>query len=68
MTSGEKERAAFRCRPPEDCGGEMDYEHLLEVLADPEHEESLDLRQWGGDFDPERVDAQWTTGQMREYN
>jgi hypothetical protein len=57
-----------RCYPPEDCGGEMGYEHLLEVLSDPKHDEYLDLRQWAGDFDPERFDAQVTTWQMREYN
>jgi hypothetical protein len=57
-----------RACPPEDCGGEMGYEHLLEVLGDPKHEEYLDLRQWAGNFDPERFDAQATTWQMREYN
>jgi hypothetical protein len=57
-----------RACPPEDCGGEMGYEHLLEVLADPKHEEYLDLRQWAGDFDPDRFDAKATTWQMREYN
>ena len=57
-----------RACPPEDCGGEMGYEHLLEVLANPKHEEYLDLRQWAGDFDPERFDAKATTWQMREYN
>jgi hypothetical protein len=57
-----------RACPPEDCGGQMGYEHLLEVLADPKNEEYLDLRRWAGDFDPERFDAQITTWQMREYN
>jgi hypothetical protein len=57
-----------RACPPEDCGGEMGYEHLLEVLADPKHEEYLDLRQWAEDFDPERFDAKAATWQMREYN
>ena len=57
-----------RACPPEDCGGEMGYEHLLEVLSDPKHEEYLDLRQWAGDFDPERFSAKITTWQMREYN
>jgi hypothetical protein len=57
-----------RACPPEDCGGEMGYEHLLEVLGDPKHEEYLDLRQWAGNFDPERFDAKTATWQMREYN
>jgi len=57
-----------RACPPEDCGGEMGYEHLLEVLNDPKHEEYLDLRQWAGDFNPERFSAKIATWQMREYN
>ena len=57
-----------RACPPEDCGGEMGYEHLLEVLADPKHEEYLDLHQWAGDYDPERFSAEDATAQMRKYN
>jgi hypothetical protein len=38
--------------PPEDVGGSWGYEHLLEVLADPSHEEHEDLSEWvGGPFD-----------------
>jgi len=57
-----------RACPPEDCGGEMGYEHLLEVLSNPKHEEYLDLRQWAGDYDPEQFSADTATTQMREYN
>ena len=57
-----------RACPPEDCGGEMGYEHLLEVLADPKHEEYIDLRRWAGKFEPERFSAEEATAQMREYN
>jgi hypothetical protein len=46
----------------------MGYEHLLEVLSDPKHEEYSDLRRWAGDFAPERFDAEATTWQMRKYN
>jgi hypothetical protein len=38
--------------PPEDCGGTGGYAELLEVLADPGHEEHDDLVSWvGGSFD-----------------
>ncbi len=46
-----------RACPPEDCGGPPGYEHLLEVLRDPKHEEHKEMREWiGGDFDPEAFD------------
>lgn len=46
-----------RACPPEDCGGVWGYEHLLAVIADPEHEEHQELVEWlGGDHDPERFD------------
>jgi hypothetical protein len=46
-----------RACPPEDCGGTSGYEHLLEVLNDPSHEEHDDLRAWSGEaFDPEHFD------------
>ncbi len=34
--------------PPEDVGGSWGYEHLLEVLADPSHEEHELLSRWVG--------------------
>jgi len=46
-----------RACPPEDCGGPLGYEHLLEALRDPKHEEHHEMREWAGeDFDPERFD------------
>jgi hypothetical protein len=36
--------------PPEDCGGPHGYAHLLEVLADPQHEEHDGLRKWAGEL------------------
>ncbi len=39
--------------PPEDCGGVPGYAELLEVLADPDHEDHTQFQQWvGGAFDP----------------
>jgi len=47
--------AVGRC-PPEDCGGAPGYENLLEILADPEHEEHEETLVWcGGLFDPARA-------------
>ena len=47
-----------RC-PPEDCGGPWGYAHLLEVMADPEHEEHADLLAWvDGSWDPETFDPE----------
>jgi hypothetical protein len=46
-----------RSRPPEDCGGTSGYEELLEVLADPKHEEHASMKRWVGKrFDPESFD------------
>jgi hypothetical protein len=50
-----------RACPPEDCGGAWRYPDLLAILADPEHEEHLEMKQWvesqtGGPFDPEHFD------------
>lgn len=39
--------------PPEDCGGAPGYENLLDILADPEHEEYEETVAWCGEpFDP----------------
>ncbi len=51
--------AGKRACPPEDCGGPPGYEHLLEALRDPKHEEHAELREWvGGDFDAEAFDIE----------
>jgi len=42
-----------RACPPEDCGGPGGYEHLLEVIADPEHDDFFELMGWlDGYFHP----------------
>jgi hypothetical protein len=46
-----------RSAPPEDSGGTSGYEELLQVLANPKHEEYQEVRSWvGRKFDPERFD------------
>ena len=43
-----------RACPPEDCGGPWGYQHLLEVLTNPQDEEHEEMLEWcGEDFDPE---------------
>ncbi len=43
--------------PPEDCGGNFGYEHLLEVMRNPKHPEYEDMTEWlgleeGESYDP----------------
>jgi hypothetical protein len=47
--------------PPEDCGGVGGYQHLRQVLADPEDDEHQDMLRWLGlataaDFNPAVLD------------
>ncbi len=49
--------AGKRACPPEDCGGPPGYEHLLEVLRDPQHGEHKEMAEWvGGPFAPDAFD------------
>ena len=46
-----------RACPPEDCGGIWGYDHLVEILSDPKHEEHQERLEWLGlgsadQFDP----------------
>lgn len=51
--------AGARACPPEDCGGTGGYEHFLEIIMDPHHEEYEAMLEWaGGDFDPERFNPE----------
>lgn len=51
-------KAGGRC-PPEDCGGPPGYARLLEILADPDHEEHEEMLEWtGGLFDPREPDIE----------
>lgn len=49
--------AGERAGPPEDCGGPWGYANLLDILADPKHEEYAERLEWvGGEFDPVAFD------------
>jgi len=53
-----------RAGPPDTCGGVPGYEHLLEVLADPNHEEYHEMLDWAGPIDPEYFNAKRATARM----
>ena len=68
----ERERAyplcldGARAFPPEDSGGIYGYALLLEALADPEHPQHTERRNWAGqDYDPERFDVEETNERLR---
>ncbi len=49
--------AGKRAAVPEDVGGIVGYENMLEILKDPSHPEYEDAIEWlGEDFDPEYFD------------
>ncbi len=39
--------------PPEDCGGIPGFYHALDAIADPDHPDHEEVREWFGDRDPE---------------
>jgi hypothetical protein len=58
--------AGERACPPEDCGGPWGYPDFLAALADPKHENHVDMVEWiGGSFDPEAFDPKAATKEMR---
>lgn len=52
--------------PPEDIGSVIEYERLLEIWADPEHERHDELIASLGRFDPEAFSAEDATKRMRK--
>jgi hypothetical protein len=42
--------------PPEDCGGVYRYREIIEILADPSHEEYESIAEWLGlKFNPNKL-------------
>lgn len=63
--------AGARACPPEDCGGIYGYKSFMEIMANPQHEEHKDMKEWyqgvtGSDeqFAPEKFDLESTNNQM----
>jgi len=58
--------AGKRACPPEDCGGVWGYQELLVALADPQHPDHDQYREWvPEDFDPESFDPTVATMLMQ---
>ncbi len=54
--------------PPEDCGGPMGYEDIVQVLKDPKHPEYEEFKDWVGDyFSPEEFDIE-TVNELLQSN
>lgn len=54
-----------RACPPDDSGGPWGFADKLEAVADPEHPDHEEIRDWLGDFDPGRFDAKAADRNMR---
>src|SRR5260370_8309998 len=52
--------------PPEDCGGIPGFYHMLEALADPNHEDRENMRDWIDSFDPEAFSLEAVNKRMRK--
>lgn len=55
--------------PPEDCGGMSGFEDFCDAMADPNHPEHEDLKDWYGDkdFDPVAWDKDNVNRQLAKY-
>ena len=72
LPSGPKSAAVCvdgrRACPPEDCGGPWGYGELLEILADPKHEEYAERMEWlGGKFEAEEFDVLATNSILSKH-
>jgi Plasmid pRiA4b ORF-3-like protein len=55
-----------RACPPEDCGGTGGYEHFLEAITDPQHEDHDEMLEWiGSEFDPEEFDVDFVNEKLK---
>jgi len=53
--------------PPEDCGGVWGYANMLEILANPKHEEYESYVEWlGGEFNPNQFDKDIVNKSLKE--
>ena len=59
--------AGQRACPPEDVGGIWGYGEFLIAIADPQHEQHVDMLRWiGGVFDPEEFDINSANSRIRK--
>ncbi|WP_299410631.1 plasmid pRiA4b ORF-3 family protein [Acaryochloris sp. IP29b_bin.148] len=59
--------AGKRACPPEDCGGDWGYAHLLKVLKNPRHPQYEERMEWlGSEFDPKAFDLAEVNQALRE--
>ena len=42
--------------PPEDCGGMPGFYAMLDAVADPNHPNHAEAREWADDYDPHVID------------
>ncbi|PZG41762.1 hypothetical protein C1I98_20825 [Spongiactinospora gelatinilytica] len=64
--------AGRRACPPEDCGGAWGYGYLLEIIADPNHDEHRERLRWlgltsAGSFDPAAFDLAATNSALSRW-
>jgi hypothetical protein len=52
--------------PPEDCGGIPGFYHMQEALADPNHEDHEDMKDWIESFDPEAFSIDAVNQRLRK--
>ncbi len=55
-----------RAGPPEDCGGIPGFYHMQEALADPNHEDHENMRDWIESFDPEAFSIEAVNQRLRK--
>jgi hypothetical protein len=54
--------------PPEDCGGDWGYAHLLKVLKNSRHPEYRERKEWvRRGFDPEAFDLKEMNQALKEF-
>jgi hypothetical protein len=56
-----------RAAPPDDCGGPPGFEELLAILANKKDRRHREMREWAGDFDPERFDIAAVNDELFEW-
>lgn len=54
--------------PPDDCGGPGGYRFLVDVLADPQHDDYEDMLEWAGpDVDPSVFDREALNSRLKYH-